>query len=261
MDVVVKRVVVWFIVLLLLVNFLPFEAFSEAIMQFVAAGVLPGVDVAMPATATFLLLTETLLLSLLLIFRRELNANVTQWHVARILRTEAAAAQPAPASEVAPVAAPDPIVIIIPGRPGLLPRFFKALAVHSPGLIRRGFLLLALGCEVAARKFHSMVVAVWAWLQVVANFIWQGLTMLIGVIAARVSRAGIAIWRYASAKVYTYWLKALPYLYQFDRWLEVKFKQNEGRIAAAKLVREVKQLVLNWRQEVSSALQRISTKG
>lgn len=257
MDVAVKRVVVWFIVLLICVRFVPVYGMLEAAVQFVAAGVIPGTDLAVPPTVMLWLLTQVAILALLLIFRRDIIRALTRRRHKRIQaaasRTLAAQAPSQPAPTPAPAAidtaAPNPVVIVIPGTQGLVPRYFRAITTLMPHILRRSFTRVILFGRHALYRAHTIARMGLAYVLLATHFMWQGMVTLVGVVA-----------RMAQTAAVRYWRLALPYMQEFDRWLELKCKQSEGWIAIVKFGREVRAVLTIWRQEAAHLLQRLTTK-
>lgn len=189
----VRRVVVWFVALYIAVQLIPTDAVLEALLQFSAAGVLPLVNVAMPPAATLLLLTEVGILMLLLIFRRELSALARRRRLAKSFAPVLSAATPAK----------PPVVITIPGTPGLLTRAARYIARHTPRQLRR--LVAYYKPRLLLLAFRVLYYGEWVRTWLLAHS---------RALRGQLIEAGKWLWQIAS-----------PYLWQFDRYLETQCKR------------------------------------
>lgn len=229
MSTVVWRVVVWFAALFILVQFLPIDAVLEALLQFSAAGVLPVVNVAMPPAITVLLLAEIGALALLLLFKRELSALAN-----RPKRTVTTAA-----AQDAPVVAPlPPVIITIPGTPGLLVRASRYIAAHTPRQARR--LAAYSKPRILLQLFRALYYAEWLrmWLFKHTR-------------ALRVQFIELGQWL---------WQLTSPHLWQFDHYLELQCRRYIGRMTRLRPVREIKLLGMGWSRSLHSLKARITSR-
>lgn len=263
----IARGIVWLAALIALYAVVPFEVVFEALLQFGAAGVVPGTGIELTPGQTVLVLVSIGVIALTLLFRAEIVRLLQRRKQAAVPLADAP--QPMlPSVRIAPSrlsklkrrlqkpTRPAPVVVVrIAGKPGLAQRVMSAVA--SSMWVRIAFAWASYGLRLA-----------WYYLRRAASFVYTHLRRLtvysirtFQMYGRKARRLTIIHWRLALYFAGVYWRRTKLYLQRFDARLEQQFKQSEVGRLCFKLVREAGTVLAVWRRQCSNVLARLTTKG
>ncbi|HUS26424.1 MAG TPA: hypothetical protein VMY99_03690 [Nevskiaceae bacterium] len=216
------------------------QAVSDAFLQFIAAGALPGTTKTLSPTGVFWLLGVFLAVSVAAIFHGEL------WRMLRCMFRSRPKQAPV---AVAPTASEPAVVITIPGREGYAVqlarrarRWIAAILAQLPSGAQNGVYRIGQSIAALTSIIAIFLQTVWVLVGWVGRQLYRATAKSIR-ITGLLLVAGVVL---AADLAERAWIWFEPYARQFDRWLERKLHQNQQTALFVRAIHEVAQTFHGW---------------
>lgn len=197
------------------------DAVMDALMSFIMAGVVPGSGKVLTPEQMYAIMGATLLLAIMVIFRSETTRAVRRRKRAVIEVAEEIEIPEVVVEQPEPFVMPEPILVIkLPRQPGLISRAWRGLQRQLTRAVSAGWRASVLNSKMVVAFVRVILVATYNWQKearrALGALLQKGLVVLRGWLV----KFAITVWVYAE-----------PKLYQFDKFIERKLKENKDTAA------------------------------